>query len=443
MTESQVEFIEAVRSEQYLYMVYGGSIRGGKTVVGLWTLILLCKVFPGSRWAVVRRDGPSLTRNTIPSFNRIRPSNFISAPVGKNIEARCTNGSSIIFFGENFSEDKDYERWKGLEVNGFLLDECNELQETTFAKAQERAGTWKLKKGKQPKPYIILTCNPARNWVMTRFYLPWKNGTLKPPFYFRQALTDDNPHLDPIYLEALRNLPPEQYNRFVRGDWDVMDDPRQLITFASLINATNVQPIVGKREMGVDVARFGDDFSAIAEGEGNALVSLERIHGLSTVQLGERVIARMNETATNAEDVRIDVVGLGAGTVDHCKAQGYGVSEFSGGSSAPYDPELEHYKFKNLRSWAWFKFREALRKGEVCIDIEDTSRLFQDLAAPMYWIKADKTVEVESKDQLKKRLGRSPDEGDAVVMWWARNPHTKGSIDLGKKASGRSANKFG
>jgi hypothetical protein len=52
MTARQEEFIEAVRSGEFLYMLYGGAIRGGKTVVGLWTLILLCKVFPGSRWAI-------------------------------------------------------------------------------------------------------------------------------------------------------------------------------------------------------------------------------------------------------------------------------------------------------------------------------------------------------------------------------------------------------
>lgn len=437
---AQHEFVEALLSEQFLYMLYGGAIQGGKTTGVLSILLLLCKVFPGSRWAVVRKDGPSLTRNTIPSFNRIRPTNFITAPSGKGV-ARCANGSEILFFPESIDRDPDYDRWKGLMVNGFVLEEANELAEATFEKAIERAGTWKAKGSKQPAPYVLLTCNPARNWVMTRFYLPWKNGTIAAPYYFQRATPADNPHLTPAYRESLKNLPPHLYNRFVKGDWDVLDDPRQLISFEWLIAATTIEPLPGKRRMGVDVARFGDDYSAIAEGEGNAVVALERIHGIDTHSLSARVRARMNDTATNAQDVRIDVVGLGAGVVDNCRAEGFNVQEFNSSHSAPYDSRWPSLKFKNKRSWAWWVAREMLRTGQVCIDLADTSRLFQDLAAPMYKVSADKMVEVESKDSLKKRIGRSPDEGDAFVMLLAEDPNAvTGALDLGKGR--KSSNKF-
>lgn len=417
----QTEFIEAVRSEQYSYLMYGGAIQGGKTTIALLTLILLCRIFPRSRWAVVRKSMTSLRRNTIPSFNNIRPPEFISAPTGAGV-ARCTNGSEIIFFAESLDRDPDYDRWKGLLVNGFVLEESNELDERTFNKAIERAGTWKSV-GKQPKPYIILTCNPARNWVMTRFYMPWKKDQLQAPYYFQRALPGDNPHLTQAYRDSLKNLPPDVYSRFVNGDWDVLDDPQQLISFEWLLRAASVEHVNGPRHMGVDVARFGDDYSAICERDGNAIVSLERMHGLDTQQLGARVNLRIHESGCSPERVRIDAVGLGAGTVDYCRAEGFPVREFNGSWSAPYDDEFPTLKFKNYRAWSWWKTREALRKGLMSITMEDTTRLYQDLASPRYKISGDKVVQVESKDDLKKRLGRSPDEGDAFVMAWAENPN--------------------
>lgn len=431
----QAEFFGAVRSEQYSYLMYGGAIRGGKTWLALLTLIMLCRVFPKSRWAVVRKDEPSLMRNTIPSFNNVRPQEFISAPRGQVKVARCSNGSEIIFFPEAVHRDPDYDRWKGLEVNGFVLEEANELDERTFHKAIERAGSWKCAGPRQPKPYIILTCNPARNWVMQRFYIPWSQGRLKAPYYFQRALPRDNPHLTTTYVDGLKNLEAVDkgaYKRFVEGDWNVLDDPQQLISFEWLLRAQTVERVPGARALGVDVARFGDDYSCIAERDGNALVAMERMHGLSTTQLGEVVAKRISDTATSPGLTRIDEVGLGAGVVDHCRAAHFDVYGFNGSHTAPHDDAFPTFKFKNYRGWSWWKVREALRQGLIAIDVEDTSRLFQDLASPRYTISGDKCIHVESKDDLKKRLGRSPDEGDAFVMAFADDPNSiEGGLSLG------------
>lgn len=434
----QEEFFSALRSEKFLYLLYGGAIRSGKSSVGLLSLIMLCKVFPGSRWAVVRREGTTLVRNTIPSFNRLRPPQFITAPNGKGV-ARCANGSEIIFFAESLDIDPDYDRWKGLEVNGFLLEEANELAEGTFVKAQERAGSWKLPSGKrQPMPYILLTCNPSKTWIYTRFYLPWSQGQLEAPYLFIKALPSDNTHNPPEYIEALKNMPPQAYDRFVKGNWEALDEPDQLIHYEWLLKATKDVPHVpGANHLGVDVARFGDDYSCRARRNGNALVELTREHGLRTTRLGELVCSDINDWPVTPENVRVDVVGLGAGTVDYCHSQFHMVQSFNSGERSPTDPRYPNFQFKNKRSWAWWHMREELRLGHVAFLIKDYSRLFQDLAAPKYWISGDKTIEVESKDSMKKRLGRSPDEGDAVVMAWAEDPHAVGALDLssGKEVS--------
>lgn len=220
----QIEFIEAAFSGKYRYINFGGGIRGGKTFGGLGTLLLLCKAYPHSRWAIVRDSLQTLKRNTIPSFNKIAPTNFIKSYNQDTQTVTFNNQSQILFFSENFDDDKELNRWRGLEVNGFLLEEGNELQEVSFYKAIERAGSHIPPIGKKkPPPLILLTCNPSWGWVKRLFYDRNKDGTLPPDYLFIQSLITDNPFImsDADYVASLRNLPHLQYEIFVKGNWDI------------------------------------------------------------------------------------------------------------------------------------------------------------------------------------------------------------------------------
>jgi hypothetical protein len=76
------------------------------------------------------------------------------------------------------------------------------------------------------------------------------------------------------------------------------------------------------------------------------------------------------------------------------------------------------FRFRNLRSQMWWEFREKFRLGMFSIagEIDLPPKLIADLTAPKYVIDADKMITVESKDDIKLRIGRSTDHGDAVVM---------------------------
>jgi len=218
----QMEFINAVFSNKYRVIMFGGAIRGGKTYAGLGALLLLCKFYPGSVWAVVRDSLPTLKRNTIPSFLKLCPQSFIETYNQEKQLVTFINGSKILFFPENYDDDKELNRWKGLEVNGFLLEEVNELQEVSFNKAIERAGSHIISGGvKQPKPLIMMTCNPANNWVKERVYTRWKEGKLPDHWTYIPSKITDNPYISEEYKESLKDLPLYQYKVFVEGDWDI------------------------------------------------------------------------------------------------------------------------------------------------------------------------------------------------------------------------------
>lgn len=221
----QQAFIDAMLSGKFTIGGYGGGIRSGKTAALFLLFMVLCRVFPRSRWAIVRKDLPTLRRNTLPSYDKIKLPWFPKV-MHDTWTVHCPNGSQLIFFSESFDTDPQLNRWRGLEVNGFGLEEANELQEGSYHKAIERAGSWiipGIPEEEQPPPLVVSTFNPCSNWPRQVFYEPWKAGTLAAPFFFQPALIGDNPSVPAKYRKNLENLPEQEYKRFVQGNWDTLE----------------------------------------------------------------------------------------------------------------------------------------------------------------------------------------------------------------------------
>lgn len=201
-------------------------LRGGKTYALLAVFLLLCKVYPGSRWAIVRKDLPTIKKNLYPSWDKIKPSKFIRSHNYDSHTVTFTNGSQIIFFPESYDTDKDLNRWRGLEVNGFGFEEINECQQQSLFKAFERAGSYIIKGApSQPKPIVLATCNPTNGWFKQLVYDPWDKGTLRKSWFFIQSRIYDNIPLlieQPDYLPSLKaNLNRYEFEVFVEGNWNI------------------------------------------------------------------------------------------------------------------------------------------------------------------------------------------------------------------------------
>jgi hypothetical protein len=141
---------------------------------------------------------------------------------------------------ESFDQDKELNRFRGLEINGGGMDEINECRTETFYKLIERSGTW-LKAEGNPRPLILATCNPTQNWVKQLFYDPYMGGTLNPRWAYIPARITDNPHIPQTYIDGLKaNMPRLEYERFVNGDWEAMDTDNRFATYFN--EADHVQP---------------------------------------------------------------------------------------------------------------------------------------------------------------------------------------------------------
>lgn len=181
----------------------------------------------------------------------------------------------------------------------------------------------------------------------------------------------------------------------------------------------------GRRITGVDVARFGDDNTAIYCRQGVAPIELQEYSHkdtMETVALVEPHLLSAPQTLAV-----VDVIGVGAGVVDRLRERSrkhkYGVIAFSGAESAK--DRRDHtgkMRFTNVRAAAWWNLRELLdptQPGGARVMLPDHEGLKADLTTPRWKPIAGGLIWVEPKEEYKKRLGRSPDVGDAVVMsWW-------------------------
>lgn len=171
----------------------------------------------------------------------------------------------------------------------------------------------------------------------------------------------------------------------------------------------------GRLIYGVDVARFGDDKTAIAERQGHVIHQVERFSKFDTIAVCGLVEARL--AGHSASTAVVDADGIGGPLVDLLRSRGRNVIPYSGASATKRRDRSGTQRFGNTRSAAWYNVRELLDPSfgpDLCLPNDD--KLAADLAAPKWPETTGNIIKVEPKIEFAKRLGRSPDTGDAVVQ---------------------------
>ena len=168
--------------------------------------------------------------------------------------------------------------------------------------------------------------------------------------------------------------------------------------------------------VGVDVARSGTDKTVLALRHGDVISELRRYQLSDTMQTTGYVAAVLR--AHPQARAVVDVIGVGAGVVDRLREQGFRQTvPFNASERSTRKDRSGELEFLNARSAAWWSLREALDPayGPV-LALPDDDDLIGDLTAPHYSVTSAGKIQVESKDEIRKRLGRSTDSGDAVVQ---------------------------
>ena len=190
-------------------------------------------------------------------------------------------------------------------------------------------------------------------------------------------------------------------------------DVDSLISVDDIAKAIQRQVDVKKqweKKMGVDVARFGDDRSAIVIRQMEKVLRKEVFSSLDTMQITGNVLRIAKEEGVSPQNINIDVIGIGAGVVDRLKEQGWDVGAVNVGESAE---DSEHYL--NLRAELYAgKVKEWIKTADLLSDDD-----FYELATIKYKFNSKGQLQIESKEDMKKRGINSPDVADALMLTFA------------------------
>ncbi len=204
---------------------------------------------------------------------------------------------------------------------------------------------------------------------------------------------------DPVRVEVLGQFPKQGTKQFISNDLVYAAQQRE-------VDPDPHAPLI----IGVDIARYGNDATVFRFRKGRDARSIPAIRFTKreTVYIGEQLMAVIDRFKPEA--VNIDA-GNGTGVIDNLRAAGYRVNEIWFGSSATSK------EWANKRTEMYADLRDWLGGG--CLDTDPT--LFGDLTAPEYdfFGKASDSVMLESKEHMKGRGLKSPDDGDALALTFA------------------------
>jgi hypothetical protein len=180
-------------------------------------------------------------------------------------------------------------------------------------------------------------------------------------------------------------------------------------------------PETGMQVVGVDVARSGTDKTMMAIRHDNIIAEIRETSKEDTMQTTGRTVGIL-ESGEGMVAV-VDVIGIGAGVVDRLRELRKSVDPFNAAARTNRRDSSGNMGFVNCRSASWWNLREMLDPGngyDLMLPPDDI--MLGDLTAPHWRIMSGGNIQVESKDDIRKRIGRSTDRADAVIMaFWPQS----------------------
>ena len=375
----------------------------GKTVLAIATLVeqaLRCKL-PSPRYVYC---APFLKQSRSVAWDYIK--GFVSKIPGAEIRegdlsVNLPNSARISLYGADNAEGI-----LGIYLDGIVLDEVANFKPDVWSRIirptlTDRKG-WAMfistPRGQDAFYELFHACDRPQNraeWVSMMYRADEtglisaeeleSNRRIQSPAVFRQEYLCDFSAASDNVLITIDVVSAAAQKRF--SEYEISGAPKII---------------------GVDIARFGGDCSVIQCRHG--LCALEPIvmQGLDNMEVVGRLTAQINEWCP--DHVFIDA-GRGEGVIDRMRQLGYSVMEINFGGKAD-DPG----GYTNKRSEMWDRMREWFAAGG---GIPNHPELKRDLVTPTYKFDAANRFQLESKDDMRKRINRSPDIGDALALTFA------------------------
>jgi len=413
-TNTQEQAIEYLFDNTTTEVLFGGAAGGGKSWVGCAWLILMCIKYPKTRWLMGRSKLDSLKKTTLNTFFEVCEVYGMKAGQHYNFNG----GSNVITFWNKseimlkdlflYPSDKNFDSLGSLELTGAFIDECNQITEKAKNIVASRL-RYKLDDyGLIPK--LLMTCNPAKNWVYTQYYRPSKEGKQKPYRKFIQSLVDDNEYISKYYKTQLQTLDELSKQRLLFGNWEYDATNDSLIEYDAILNLFSQKGVGGQKYISCDVARFGSDKTIIMYWEGLYIKKIRTLLKSAINDVVDEVRVLQQDNQVPLRNIIIDEDGVGGGAKDYLRCQG-----FVNNARA-----LKNENYQNLKTQCYYKMADLINKGQIgiaCDDVNAKNNIIEELEQ-VRTKDADKDskLQIIPKDTVKAIIGRSPDYTDAIAM---------------------------
>jgi hypothetical protein len=438
-------------------LFYGGAAGGGKSdlLLGLagevhQSAIIYRRVFPNLRFLIER------SRQIYNAEGREHGKDSYN----ESLHVWRLNDGNIIEFGA-MQYEKDKSNYQGRPKDFIGFDEAPEFTESQV----QFVTAWNRTTDPDQRVRVVLTGNPpldeSGSWIVRRYAAwldknhphPAKPGELR--WYatidgkerefttgddiqtatetitprsrtYIPARLDDNPYYsaDSRYRSVLQSLPEPLRSQLLNGDFDASQqaDPFQIIPaewvrIAQKRWLEREKPTTPLTAVGIDPSRGGRDKTAEAKRYDNWFDYVKAWEGI-VVKDGAIMaeLVRQDVGDVKPSYINIDVSGIGSSGYDHLKVIYDNVRPFNPAEGSEYRDRSGKLKMRNKRAEMYWRMRDALDpvNGDE-IALPPDTELLADLCSARYEV-SSAGVKVEDKEQIKERIGRSPDVGEAVMM---------------------------
>jgi len=368
-----------------------------------------------------------------------------------------TGGSRRTIKFAGIQSEGDKYAWQGRAHDLYAFDEV-----TQFTRSQVQYVTGWLRSAFPNQPCrVVLGGNPPTTaeglWVVTAF-APWLDpthpnhaqpgelrwfvsgpdedipvagpepieidGEMRRPHSrtFIPKILNENPtYAEGSYAKTLDAMPEPFRSQLKHGDFTIglKDDAFQVIPTdwvrAAQKRWTEKRPDVPQTQIGVDLAHGGADSTTLIRRFGPWLSMPEKLQGVET-DTGQKAAAKIGVALADGGFANLDVIGIGASAYDVARAMKLSVVPVNFGEGCDKHDASGTLSFRNMRAFAYWHLRERLDPNApepLCLPPH--SEVLGDLTSPRFSVGVS-GIQVEAKDDIKKRIGRSPDVGDAIVL---------------------------
>ena len=370
ITTKQLEALDYLNDKITTEILYGGSAGNGKSYLGCAWIVSSCFAFPGSRWLLGRSVMKQLKQSTLLTFFEVcrhwgleKDKDYIYSPQDATITFSQNNSQIFLKDLAYYPSDPEYDSLGSTEYTGAFIDEASQITAKAKNVVKSRLRYRIDDFGLIPK--LLMTCNPAKNFLYLEFYKPFKENTLEKGRAFIPALPGDNPYLPKLYIETLKTLDKVSKDRLLYGNWEYDSDTNNLIIYDSLIDTfTNSIEKTKEKWCVVDVARFGSDKTVISLWKGLEWYSVEVLTKQDGQVVEDKIKTILRDEMIPYSHCIIDEDGIGGGVLDHVKgAKGFIAQRIAFENKITGKPD----NFKNVKTQCAYYLSELINTHQISI----------------------------------------------------------------------------